>query len=116
MSGAALDSLRGRLIVSVQAEAASPLGSPETIALLARDHIPAIAILTPTNHTLLHEFIDVPEYEKNLAFTHKLLASGGVRVIDLDKAFKAAEFIDNDHLTAAGNQRLAGTLGPVLAQ
>ncbi len=36
MSGAALDSLRGRLIVSVQAEAASPLGSPETIALLAR--------------------------------------------------------------------------------
>jgi len=88
----------------------------KTIALLARDHIPAIAILTPTNHTLLHEFIDVPEYEKNLAFTHKLLASGGVRVIDLDKAFKAAEFIDNDHLTAAGNQRLAGTLGQVLAQ
>jgi hypothetical protein len=86
------------------------------LALLARDHIPAIALLTPTNHTLLHEFIDVPEYQKNLAFTRKLLEAGGVRVVDLDRAFKAAEFIDNDHLTAAGNQRLAGLLGPVLAQ
>jgi len=86
------------------------------LALLARDHIPAVALLTPTNHTLLHEFIDVPEYQKNLAFTRKLLERGGVRVVDLDRTFAAGEFIDNDHLTAAGNQRMAGLLGPVLAQ
>jgi hypothetical protein len=88
----------------------------KTLALLARDHIPAVALLTPTNHTLLHEFIDVPEYARNLKFTHELLARGGVRVIDLDRSFSAAEFIDNDHLTAPGNERLAGLLGPVLAQ
>jgi hypothetical protein len=88
----------------------------KTLALLRTNHIPAIALLTPTNHTLLHEFIDVPEYARNLSATRKLLESGGVKVVDLDHAFAAAEFIDNDHLTAAGNQRLAGLLGPVLAQ
>jgi N-acylglucosamine-6-phosphate 2-epimerase len=36
---ALLDALRGGLIVSVQAEAGSPLGRPETIALLARTAI-----------------------------------------------------------------------------
>jgi lysophospholipase L1-like esterase len=88
----------------------------KTAALLAREHIPAVAILTPTNHALLHEYIDSPAYRKNLDFVRTLLEQRGVRVIDLDRAFAAGEFIDNDHLTAAGNQHLAEILQPELAR
>ena len=59
----------------------------KTADLLARARIPAIAILTPTNHVLLHEYIDSPAYQKNLAYVRKLLEQRGVRVIDLDRAF-----------------------------
>jgi lysophospholipase L1-like esterase len=86
----------------------------ETVALLAAERIPAVAILTPTNHSLLHEYIDAPEYRKNLAYVRGLLAAGGVRVLDLDARFPAAEFIDNDHLTARGNRRLAAAIEPLL--
>ena len=88
----------------------------KTAELLAQERIPAIAILTPTNHALLHEYIDAPEYAKNLAYVRTMLEGHGVLVIDLDREFKAAEFIDNDHLTAAGNQHLAEILQPALAQ
>lgn len=85
-------------------------------ALLAKDKIPAVAILTPTNHGLLHEYLDVPEYRKNLDYVRALLERHGVRVIDLDHAFRPSEFIDNDHLTASGNQHLAEILEPELAR
>jgi hypothetical protein len=100
----------------IDAQNVSLIFLKKTLALLQRDKVPAIAILTPTNHTLLHEFIDVPEYQRNLAFTRKLLESAGVRVVDMDRTFTAPEFIDNDHLTAPGNRRFASLLGPVLAQ
>jgi lysophospholipase L1-like esterase len=86
----------------------------ETLALLAQQHIPAVAILTPTNHRLLHEFIDAPEYRRNLAYVRNVAESGGARVLDLDARFPAGEFIDNDHLNAAGNRRLADALAPLL--
>jgi lysophospholipase L1-like esterase len=85
-------------------------------ALLKREGVPAIALLTPTNHVLLHEFIDVPQYGKNLTYVRVLLERDGVRVVDLDRTFAGAEFIDNDHLTAAGNQHLAEILEPELAR
>ena len=88
----------------------------KTVALLAHEQVPAVAILTPTNHTLLHEFIDVPQYRKNLAFVRAVLERDGVRVLDLDRNFATAEFIDNDHLTAQGNQHLAEILEPELAR
>lgn len=88
----------------------------KTAELLQHEHIPAIAILTPTNHALLHEYIDSPEYQKNLAYVRELLERSGVLVIDLDRKFKTKEFIDNDHLTAAGNQHLAEILQPALAR
>jgi hypothetical protein len=87
-----------------------------TIALLAAERIPAIAILTPTNHTLLHAYIDVPQYAANLAYVHRLLARGGVRVVDVDRAFGPADFFDNDHLTANANVRLAAILARELAR
>jgi len=85
-------------------------------ALLKRERVPALGLLTPTNHVLLHEFIDVPQYGKNLAYVRGVLERDGVRVVDLDRSFAGPEFIDNDHLTAAGNQHLAEILEPELGR
>ena len=87
-----------------------------TLAALRAARIPVLAFLTPTNHRLMHEFIDVPEYRANLAYARRLCERGGARVLDLDAAFPAALFFDNDHLTAAGQQRLAAVLAGALAQ
>jgi hypothetical protein len=40
-----------------------------------------------------------------------MLAREGARVLDLDSAFPAGDFIDNAHLTPAGQRRLAAVLG-----
>lgn len=82
----------------------------KTVALLERNHIRSVGILTPTNHSLLHEYIDVPEYQAQLNAVSRVLRTANVKVLDYDHAFSAAEFIDNDHLTVAGNRRLAGLL------
>jgi hypothetical protein len=83
--------------------------------LLRVERIPAVAILTPTNHTLLHEYIDAPQYRSNLAYVRRILTGNGVRVVDLDSAFGPHDFFDNDHLTAAANHRFARTLAEDLA-
>jgi hypothetical protein len=85
----------------------------KTVALLQRWGVPAIAILTPTNHTLLHEYIDAPEYQAQLAYVTTILRPN-VHVLDYDGAFPSGQFLDNDHLTAAGNRRLAQMLAPSL--
>jgi hypothetical protein len=81
-----------------------------TLALLRAQHVAGYAILTPTNHALLHDYIDVPEYRHNLDFLTKIATRGGARVLDYDRAFATSDFIDNDHLTAAGNVKLAAML------
>lgn len=99
----------------------SPLGDDNvqvrflrrTVALLHDWHVPALAILTPTNHTLLHEYIDVPEYAANERYLRRILEPG-VKTIDLDHAFAGNDFIDNDHLTAAANDRFAALLASEL--
>ncbi len=86
----------------------------KTLDALRAQRIPCVAFLTPANHALLHEYIDNAEYRENGAFLRRLLELHGARVVDLDAAFPAREFIDNDHLTAAGQRRLASALSPVL--
>jgi hypothetical protein len=81
-----------------------------TASLLRRQRIPAVALLTPVNHRLLHRFIDVPEYERQRRYVRAILEHNGVRVVDYDRAFAAADFLDNDHLTAQGNRKLAAML------
>jgi hypothetical protein len=81
-----------------------------TAEALRAAHVPAIAILTPTNHTLLHDYIDVPQYRNNLAYVRRLLERRGVRVVDLDAAFGPHDFFDNDHLTAVANRAFARAL------
>jgi lysophospholipase L1-like esterase len=83
-------------------------------ALLRAHDIPAIAFFTPTNHALLHEFIDNDQYRANAATLAGVLRKHGVRVIDLDGAFAPSEFLDNDHLTPAGHRHLARVLAQAL--
>jgi hypothetical protein len=78
--------------------------------LLKTERIPALAILTPTNHRLLHEYIDVPPYQRNLTRIRRVLEFARIRVLDLDSRFPANEFIDNDHLTAPANATLAALI------
>jgi hypothetical protein len=78
--------------------------------LLQEQHIPAVAILTPTNHGLLHDYIDTPDYDNQLAYVSALLRKHGARVLNYDHAFRPSEFFDNDHLTAAGNERFGALL------
>jgi hypothetical protein len=85
-----------------------------TLDVLRADGVPVVAFLTPTNHALLHEFIDGPPYRANGAYLQRLLERRGARVLDLDRAVPAGEFIDNDHLTAAGQRRLAALLEPAV--
>lgn len=82
----------------------------ETADLLRGAHVPAVAFMTPTNHALLHDYIDNRQYDRNKAYLVRLLRSRGVRVVDLDRAVPAADFLDNAHLTVAGQQRLAALL------
>lgn len=87
-----------------------------TLAALRTAHVPVLAFMTPVNHALVHDFIDVPEYRANRAYLRRLCERGGARVLDLDAAFPAGSFFDNDHLTAAGQRRLAGALANALAR
>jgi hypothetical protein len=82
----------------------------KTVDLLRERQIPMVAFMTPTNHVLLHDYIDDPAYAANGEYLKKVLAQRGVRTIDLDRAFPTAEFIDNAHLTAQGQIRLAAVL------
>lgn len=87
-----------------------------TLAALRAAHVPALAILTPTNHALLHAYVDTPAYARNVAYVRTLLERGGARVIDLDGAFAADGFFDNDHLTARASRRFAAALLPAIAR
>lgn len=85
-----------------------------TLAMLRRERIPVLAFLTPTNHGLLHDTIDAPEYTANLrTLADRVRAAGGL-VIDEDRAFLQGDFIDNDHLTPPALQRLAAALAPAI--
>ena len=84
----------------------------KTGRLLKTNHVRAIAFFTPTNHKLLHEFIDTPEYDDNVTALQRLASRYGIATLNLDRAVPSREFIDNDHLTVQGNRRLAQLLAP----
>ena len=82
----------------------------KTVELLAERHIRAVAVLTPTNHALLHAYIDSPEYRENLRSLTSLMERRGITVLDYDRSIPAAQFFDNDHLTAEGNRSFAALM------
>ena len=91
-------------------------GTPENVSLvflrkigdlLAEHHIRSFAVLTPTNHSLLHAYIDVPAYDQNIRYVKTLMERRGITVLDYDRSIPANQFTDNDHLTAQGNRTFA---------
>jgi hypothetical protein len=87
----------------------------KTVELLRASHIPVLAFMTPTNHTLMHKYIDDPEYAANVSYVARALEARGANVRDFDAKFSPSDFIDNDHLTAAGQRRLLSLLLPELS-
>jgi len=100
----------------------TPLGSDnislqytrETLRLLKDRGITAVVYLTPTNHGLLHDTIDVPEYDANLRALGRVARSYGARLYNLDRAFPQKAFIDNDHLDAAATAALAQNVATMI--
>ncbi len=86
----------------------------KTADALRAARILMVAFMTPTNHALLHDYIDGPEYRYNLMFLQHELERRGVRVVDLDRAFSASDFYDYAHLKASAQARLAALLGKEL--
>jgi lysophospholipase L1-like esterase len=84
--------------------------------LVKTAHLHAVAILTPTNHVLLHEYIDTPDYDAQLAYVTKMMDAAGLTVLDDDRRFGTEDFLDNDHLTARGNALWAAQLARALTQ
>jgi len=82
----------------------------ETLALLRSHNIPTLVYLTPTNHGLLHDTIDAPEYDANLKELMAVVRSYGMRAYNFDRSFPQNAFIDNDHLRAPGLSQLARQL------
>ena len=91
-------------------------GNVEQIALrelrdeLVREHIPAVAFLTPTNHALLADTTADPGYAANLASIARTMRGPGIDVVDLDRLDVGSHFLDNDHLDATGAGVLARRL------
>lgn len=69
--------------------------------------VPVIAFTTPTNHQLMHQYIDGADYAANDAFLVRDARAHGASTLDLDRAMPANVFIDESHLTPPGQRRLA---------
>jgi len=87
----------------------------KTIALAKRWKIPTIVILTPTNHGLLHDYIDTQEYEDQLSYVRDIVRPSA-RILNYDKEFGSNDFFDNDHLRARGSARLSALIAAELAK
>jgi lysophospholipase L1-like esterase len=78
--------------------------------------IPLVAFLTPVNRALLADYVDNREYRANKRYLQVELERRGARVVDLEASLPPDSFIDNAHLTAAGQRQLANRLAPLLAR
>ncbi len=81
---------------------------------LCKTKTPSVIFLTPTNHRLLHDYIDVPEYDANLSRLTSVPHCPGIAIVNLDRAVPARMFLDNDHLDPQGQQVLAARLLPFI--
>jgi len=86
----------------------------KTSELVRSQHLRAVAFLTPTNHRLLADYINTPDYDRKLDTLAAAVRAEGVPILNLDRTIPAGDFIDNDHLTIQGNIRLAESILPAL--
>ena len=69
--------------------------------------------MTPTNHQLLHKYIDGPEYQANVDYLIHLAATHGAHVANFDRAFSNDDFYDSSHLKPLAQRRFASMLSSV---
>jgi len=77
---------------------------------LRRAAIPAVVVLPPINHALLHPYVDNAAYRANLGRLAALARAHGAGVVDLDGLLSGRDFIDNTHVTPRGAARFAHAL------
>jgi len=82
------------------------------LRLLSKNHVAVTAFLTPTDHQLLREYVDVGPYDENLQRLEQLVRAEHVTILNLDRQIPSNEFIDYMHLTKSGNAKLARLLMP----
>ncbi len=83
---------------------------------LARNRIPALVVLPPINHALLHPYIDNAAYRANLARLTQLAGRYRFATLNLDGLLAAGDFLDNTHVNADGGARLARAIAPHVAR
>lgn len=79
----------------------------KTLDLLHAAGTPVVAFLVPINHAAIDPHVDLSKYRRNSVYIERMLERHGARVVDLDSSFSAGEFVDEQHLTPAGQRRLA---------
>jgi hypothetical protein len=84
--------------------------------MLAARHIPAIVVLPPVNHTILHAYIDNAAYADNLRRITRLATGYHLTVVNVDGLLGGRYFLDNTHVNRAGAQRFAQALSAPVAQ
>jgi len=86
-----------------------------SLDLLRAAGTPVTAFLAPTNHVAFGADASDPRYLANAAYVERILAKHGARVLRLDALFGPGDFLDDVHLSAAGQRKLASILGARLA-
>jgi lysophospholipase L1-like esterase len=84
--------------------------------MLAARHIPAIVVLPPVNHEVLHAYIDNAAYADNLRRVTRLATSYHLTVVNFDGLLDRRYFLDNTHVNRAGAERFAHALAPPVAR
>lgn len=104
-----------------------PPGAPEATNLLASAHLsrylgahpelPVTVVELAQNHALVGQWTASPEYAALQDGVAARFTKAGVRVLRYDRhpALRSSDFIDQDHLSAEGNRRLAALLAADLA-
>ncbi len=82
---------------------------------LAAHRIPAIVVLPPVNHAILHAYIDNAAYADNLRRIARLAAGYHLTVVNFDRLLDGRYFLDNTHVNRAGAERFARALSRPVA-
>jgi lysophospholipase L1-like esterase len=81
-----------------------------------KGQIPTLVLVSPQNQAMLGALLQTPSYQQLTSALQSTFAAHSVPLLQLDRdqAFVSSMFLDQDHLTRAGNQLLAARLAEAL--
>jgi hypothetical protein len=81
-----------------------------------KGQIPTLVLVSPQNQAMLGALLQTPSYQQLTSALQSTFAAHSVPLLQLDRdpAFLSSMFLDQDHLTRAGNQLLAARLAEAL--